>query len=126
MTDTTIYGDTGMAFDVLTGLRKWASGIAASGGWVKSADYNISIMAYTATGGGSHTYENAYLWRSGTCYGQGVSDHPEDGKECVVASVAGCIVDSAFASVRTLDCYAALGSGISFYAGAFAAYPCRG
>ena len=126
LTDTTIYGDTGMAFDVLTGLRKWASGIAASGGWIKSADYNTSIMAYTATGGGSHTYENAYLWRSGTCYGQGVSDHPEDGKECVVASVAGCNVSYANASVRTLNCYSALSYGLSSYAGAFAAYPCRG
>ena len=42
------------------------------------------------------------------------------------ASVAGCHVFDAVASVRTLRCDAALSGGPSYFAGAFAAYPCRG
>ena len=42
------------------------------------------------------------------------------------ASVAGCSVNNAAASVRSLNCFNALSLGFSDYAGAFAAYPCRG
>lgn len=86
----TIYGDIGTQFNPLKGL-KLVKDAFNGGGWNSDADYDESIFASIAWSGGQHTKECGYTWL-GACWGQGDSNgQPAVGKECVCASVAGCI-----------------------------------
>lgn len=59
-----------------------------SSGWIQDTDYSVSMFAHKTTGGGQHSYENAFIWKDASWgYGDG---HPAQGKSCVNAAVGGC------------------------------------
>lgn len=121
LTDTTIYGTKGTAFNMLRGLTVTSSAAPVTDFWAGKADWGKSLFCFTASGGGGSTKECAYTWKDAHCWGQGTNGQPADGYECVEASGCGC---AAFyggcASVRTLCCGYAASRGSDFYAGAFA------
>lgn len=82
-------------------------------GWVKSCDYNISLMCADAMGGGMRTYENMYLWVYPSNNG-GTNTRQLHG------SVVGCDSSHSGASARSEYCNHHAGNGHAHYAGAFA------
>lgn len=94
-------------------LRKKYPANLGNEGWIKSCDYNISLMCGEAMGGGMRTYENMYLWVYPSNNG-GTNTRQLHG------SVVGCSSSSSAASARTEACNANAGYGADVYAGAFA------
>ena len=115
---STYYGDIGSGLDLVKNYKKFFEK-SASSGWVGSADFNASLFAHKTIAGGQHDHECAYLWNDGQCYGSGVNSYPEEGKECVNASVAGCYVNYGNAG-RTLLAHNSAVYSIYDYAGGFA------
>ena len=114
-------GNTDDTLPALDGLDLRTEKVTAKSGWVKKGDYSVSPFAMTATGGGSHSHEAAYLWNSTSYGGSGDSNGKlAEGKKQINASVSGCSAGNGSASARTLRCNDGLGNGISNYAGAFA------
>ena len=107
--------------NVLEGLNLRTDKKKSESGWLKTADYSVSMLFGATVNGGSHAYENAYKWNT-TCWG-GIADsngYLAEGKKQVCASVCGCVANYSDASARTLNCNDGLGSGDSSYCGAFA------
>lgn len=114
-------GSTEDTLAALDGLDLRMEKVTAQSGWIKKGDYSVSPFAMTATGGGSHSYEAAYLWNSASYGGAGDSNGKlAEGKKQINASVSGCSANFGNASARTVFCNDGLGAGSSFYAGAFA------
>lgn len=114
-------GSTEDTLAALDGLDLRMEKVTAQSGWIKKGDYSVSPFAMTATGGGSHSYEAAYLWNTASYGGAGDANGKlAEGKKQINASVSGCSAYYGAASARTLVCYYGLGVGSSFYAGAFA------
>ena len=84
-------------------------------GWMKTADYSMSLWCYTSSGGGSSTYESAYLWLY-------PSNNAGAGNKQIHGSVVGCASDDwcSAASVRTALCSSHAGLSGGGCAGAFA------
>ena len=114
-------GDANATLNVLEGLNLRTDKKKCESGWVKTADYSVSMLFGDTVNGGSHAYENAYKWNT-TCWG-GIADsngYLAEGKKLVCASVCGCSASSGAASARTLSCNFGLGYGYGIYSGAFA------
>ena len=90
-------------------------------GWVKTANYDVSLYCATECGGASAiSYECGYVWRYGTSWG-GVNTtdgYPNDGYKNVNASVVGCDASND-ALGRTLDANNAVADGSDNLAGGF-------
>ena len=94
---------------------------ASNYGWVRNANYDVSLYCTTECGGASATsYECGYVWRYGTSWG-GVNTtdgYPNDGYKNVNASVVGCeAYYNGFG--RTLDANNAVADGSDNLAGGF-------
>ena len=114
-------GDVNATLNVLEGLNLRTDKKKCESGWLKTADYSVSMLFGSTVNGGSHAYENAYKWNT-TCWG-GIADsngYLAEGKKQVCASVCGCSASNGNASARSLNCIGGLGSGSSDYSGAFA------
>ena len=62
-------------------------------GWAKATNYNLSLYAHTAFGGGASTYECGYIWKDGASYDGLHSNYPNQSNlsgRWVNGSVAGC------------------------------------
>ena len=81
--------------------------------YIKSSDYNMSQFCYKTVGSSLHTHECAYLWLY-------PSNNGGVGTSQVHGSVVGCNAGSSSVSARRAICDNHAGSGIIYYAGAFA------
>ena len=110
-------GSTGTTLPLESGLTKSVTiPLPTFGeGWMKTADYSMSLWCYTSSGGGSSTYESAYLWLY-------PSNNAGAGNKQIHGSVVGCSssVWHSLASARTADCVSHAGYSFDLYAGAFA------
>jgi len=85
----------------------------ANESWFKKSDYNFSLFCAETTGGGSRSYENAYLWLY-------INNDVSAGERCLHGSVVGCHAVLGFASARSAYCIRRAGDSSDRYAGAFA------
>lgn len=85
----------------------------ANESWFKKSGYNFSLFCAETTGGGSRSYENAYLWLY-------INNDVSAGERCLHGSVVGCCANSGYASARTAICHSRADASNDFYAGAFA------
>ncbi len=115
---STYYGTIDSGLDLIKNYTKFFEKSAGSG-WVGSADFNASLFAHKTISGGQHDHECAYLWNDGHCYGSGVNSYPEEGTECVNASVAGCAAADAIAG-RSLYANDSVVNSYYYFAGGFA------
>lgn len=81
--------------------------------YVKSSDYSMSQFCYKTVGSSLHSHECAKLWLHPSNNG-GVNMSQVHG------SVVGCDAGDSVVSARSAFCLNLAGSGIGFYAGAFA------
>lgn len=84
----------------------------SNSGWVKNANYDVSLYCATECGGKANdkSYECGYVWRNGST---------NDGYKEVKASVVGCCAGSGGFG-RTLGANYAVADGADRYAGGFA------
>lgn len=85
----------------------------ANESWFKKSDYNFSLFCAETTGGGSRSYENAYLWLY-------INNDVSAGERCLHGSVVGCFASYGSASARTAFCNVRADHSSDAYAGAFA------
>lgn len=94
-------------------------------GWIKSADYNLSLFCPLSYSGASiNTHECSYLWNyaswsngdTGTLNSNGT---PRKGRKCVNAVVVGCSANDGTASARTVSGNPAVSHSDVSYAGRF-------
>ena len=85
----------------------------ANESWFKKSGYNFSLFCAETTGGGSRSYENAYLWLH-------INNDVSAGERCLRGSVVGCAAGSGAASARTAVCYYRADHSSDSYAGAYA------
>lgn len=118
----TVYSDKNGTQNELTGMLlglKYRFSTNRNNGWITKAEYNASLFGYSATGGGQHTYECAYVWKDAS-WGFGGSDgRISKGWSVVNASVLGCFANFA-AGGRCLYASNAASIRLGTYAGAFA------
>ena len=121
LTNDTAYGDIGTEFNILKGLNNVKS-VSGNAGWVRKADYSLSLFCFTEHSGGMHTNECRYTWNSNTLWGYGDSNTglPATGKEGVKALVVGCYASDGHASACTANCYRGVSIVNWIYAGALA------
>ena len=108
---------------MLSGLTK---GYYASGnpyGWATATNYNQSLYAPTAFGGGESTYECGYMWADGSSWAglhapNGYPNQSNLSGRWVNSSVAGCNLYNDNAG-RTLDANLSVRYGFDNYAGGF-------
>lgn len=81
--------------------------------WFKKSDYDFSLFCAETTGGGSRSYENAYL----RLY---INNDVSVGERCLHGSVVGCCAFYSYASVWTAICDHRADNSTDGYAGAFA------
>ena len=109
---------------MLSGLTK---GYYTSGnpfGWAKATNYNQSLYAHTAFGGGESTYECGYMWKYGSSWDglHATNGYPNQSNlsgRWVNTSVAGCNLNNDSAG-RTLLASFSVRCGYDDYAGGFA------
>ena len=92
-------------------------------GWAKATNYNLSLYAHTAFGGGASTYECGYIWKNGLSLDglHAPNNYPSNSKlsgRWVNASVAGCCLADTYAG-RTLAANSSVRRGDDRYAGGF-------
>ena len=93
-------------------------------GWAKATNYNQSLYAHTAFGGGESTYECGYIWKNnGSSFGglHAPNGHPNQSNmsgRWVNASAAGCHLNRDFAG-RTFGADNSVRDVHDFYAGGF-------
>lgn len=121
LTNDTAYGDIGTEFNILKGLNNVKS-VSGNAGWVRKADYSLSLFCFTEHSGGMHTNECRYTWNSNTLWGYGDSNTglPATGKEGVKALVVGCYAYDGTASACTAYCSYGVSSDYWIFAGALA------
>ena len=84
----------------------------SNSGWVKNANYDVSLYCATECNGASEsTYECGYVWRKSSSVSSGYKE--------VKASVVGCSANNNDGLGRTLYAGDAVTYGIEFYAGGF-------
>ena len=109
---------------MLSGLTKGYYTSDNPNKWAKATNYNLSLYAHTAFGGGESTYECGYMWKYGYS-GDGLhapNGYPNQSNlsgRWVNASVAGCPLRNGFAG-RTLSARDSVRYGNGYYAGGFA------
>lgn len=81
--------------------------------WFKKSDYDFSLFCAETTGGGSRSYENAYL----RLY---INNDVSVGERCLHGSIVGCCAFYSYASVWTAICDHRADNSTDGYAGAFA------
>lgn len=81
--------------------------------WFKKSDYDFSLFCAETTGGGSRSYENAYL----RLY---INNNVSVGERCLHGSIVGCCAFYSYASVWTAICDYRADNSTDGYAGAFA------
>lgn len=81
--------------------------------WFKKSDYNFSLFCAETTGGGSRSYENAYLWLY-------INNDVSAGERCLHGSVVGRAAVGGDAAARTAYCRDRADGSFDPYAGAFA------
>ena len=109
---------------MVSGLTK---GYYTSGnpyGWAKATNYNQSLYAHTAFGGGETTYECSFMLKDGISWDglNAPNGYPRQSNKSgrwVNASVAGCALSSLIAG-RTLDAGSSVRHGDVRFAGGFA------
>lgn len=97
-------------------LKKEYPGInlpVANESWFKKSDYNFSLFCAETTGGGSRSYENAFLWLY-------INNDVSAGERCLHGSVVGCFAYIGYASARSAYCNDRADNSNVAYAGAFA------
>lgn len=108
---------------MISGLTKGYYTSGNPDGWAKATNYNLSLYAHTAFGGGETTYECGYMWKSGY---SGDCLHARNGYpnqsnlngRWVNASVAGCSLEYV-AACRSLAANFSVRFGSNTYAGGF-------
>ena len=93
-------------------------------GWASATNYNQSLYAHTAFGGGESTYECGYMWKYGSSWDglhapNGYPSSSNMSGRWVNASVAGCCLRYADAGRTLAASYSVRVSAVS-YAGGFA------
>lgn len=81
--------------------------------WFKKSDYDFSLFCAETTGGGSRSYENAYL----RLY---INNDVSVGERCLHGSIVGCCAFYSYASVWAAICDHRADNSTDGYAGAFA------
>lgn len=97
-------------------LKKEYPGInlpVANESWFKKSDYNFSLFCAETTGGGSRSYENAFLWLY-------INNDVSAGERCLHGSVVGCSAGGGYASARSAACIYRADYSSGYFAGAFA------
>ena len=105
---------------MVSGLTKGFYTNGRPNGWAAATNYNQSLYAHTAFGGGETTYECAYMWKGGS--GGGLNGNPSQSNKSgrwVNASVAGCHLGRDVAG-RTLAADVSVRANSSNFAGGFA------
>ncbi len=109
---------------MVSGLTKGYYTSGSPDGWAAATNYNQSLYAHTAFGGGETTYECACMWKYGSSWDglnapNGYPSQSNKSGRWVNASVAGCGLDSVAAGC-TLNANASVRIGVDHYAGGFA------
>lgn len=96
----------------IKGFVKGGEYDTSNSGWVKNANYDVSLYCATECGGKANdkSYECGYVWRNVST----TNGHKE-----AKASAVGCYANNGELG-RTLAAYAAVASGLADYAGGFA------
>lgn len=81
--------------------------------WFKKSDYDFSLFCAETTGGGSRSYENAYL----RLY---INNDVSVGERCLHGSIVGCCAFYSYASAWAAICDHRADNSTDGYAGAFA------
>lgn len=81
--------------------------------WFKKSDYDFSLFCAETTGGGSRSYENAYL----RLY---INNDVSVGERCLHGSIVGCCAFYSYTSAWTAICDHRADNSTDGYAGAFA------
>ena len=91
---------------------RYAGEYDASSGWVKNANYDVSLFCVTECGGKANdkSYECGYVWRGG--------NNIDNGFKYVNASVVGCSANNNNPG-RTLNTINSVAGGNAEYAGGF-------
>ena len=109
---------------MLSGLTKGYYTSGNPNGWAKATNYNQSLYAHTAFGGGDSTYECGNIWKGGSSWDGLHGGNPPRSNmsgRWVNASVAGCALNiDAAGRGRSLNADRSVRSGIDIYAGGFA------
>ena len=108
---------------MLSGLTKGYYTIGNPDGYASATNYNQSLYAHTAFGGGKSTYECGYMWKYGSSWDglhtpNGYPSSSNLSGRWVNASVAGCALYSGY-YWRTLYAVASVRRGRDIYAGGF-------
>ena len=107
---------------MLSGLTKGYYTSGNPDGWASATNYNQSLYAHTAFGGGESTYECGYMWKNGSSWdglhGGNLASSNMSGR-LVNASAAGCHLEHDCAG-RTFFVYCSVRHGFDAYAGGFA------
>ena len=108
---------------MLSGLTNGYYTSGNPNGWAKSTNYNQSLYAHTAFGGGESTYECGYMWKSGSSWDglhapSGWPNKSNLSGRWVNASVAGCDLHNVDAG-RSLRADDSVRCGYDYYAGGF-------
>lgn len=118
--DSAYAGNVDVELPVLEGLDLRLPKAKLSSGWLKSANYSVSMLCGKVTKGGSHSHEVAYIYRSEQWGGLSSEGFLAEGKKQVCASVVGCRIYADTASPRTLFCDVGYGYSNVSCGGAFA------
>ena len=118
--DSAYAGNVDVELPVLEGLDLRLPKAKLSSGWLKSANYSVSMLYGKVTKGGSHSHEVAYIYRSEQWGGLSSEGFLAEGKKQVCASVCGCRLYANTASPRTLFCDVGCGYSNVSCGGAFA------
>ena len=108
---------------MLSGLTKGYYTSGNPDGWASATNYNQSLYAHTAFGGGESTYECGYMWKYGSSVNglhipNGYPNKSNMSGRWVNGSVAGCCLADAYAG-RTFAANSSVRRGNDRYAGGF-------
>ena len=92
-------------------------------GWAKATNYNLSLYAHTAFGGGASTYECGHIWKDGASWSglhapNGYPNKSNMSGRWVNGSIAGCCLADTYAG-RTFAANSSVRKGDERYAGGF-------
>lgn len=118
--DNAYAGNVDVKLPVLEGLDLRLPKAKSSSGWLKSANYSVSMSYGVVTGGSSHSHEVAYLYRSEQWGGIGSDGYIAEGKKQVCSLLVGCRVYGQTASPRTFFCDVGFGYSNVSCGGSFA------
>ena len=108
---------------MLSGLTKGYYTSGNPDGWASATNYNQSLYAHTAFGGGDRKYECGYIWKFGSSVNglhipNGYPNKSNMSGRWVNGSVAGCCLADAYAG-RTFAANSSVRRGNDRYAGGF-------